>query len=65
MSAPRCRTWRRGEKHFELAYAEVGDPEDLKVPQVVSGEVRLLIAGRIGRTRLIDNVAATPPGVEG
>jgi pantoate--beta-alanine ligase len=53
------------EKRLELVYAEVGDPEDLRVPEVVSGEVRLLIAGRIGRTRLIDNVAATPPRVGG
>jgi pantoate--beta-alanine ligase len=53
------------EKRLQLDYAEVADPEDLTVPNVVSGEVRLLVAGRIGRTRLIDNVAATPPDMGG
>jgi len=46
------------QKLFELGYAEVVDPRTLAGVNVVSGEVRLVIAGRIGRTRLIDNVVA-------
>lgn len=49
---------------FELDYAAVADPETLLQPNRISAEVRLLIAARIGRARLIDNVAATPPGPE-
>ena len=47
---------------FELDYAAVADPESLQQPDRVTAEVRLLIAARIGRARLIDNVPATPPG---
>jgi pantoate--beta-alanine ligase len=46
------------EKLFQVDYAAVAGPWTLAVPDVISGEVRLLIAGRIGKTRLIDNVAA-------
>lgn len=48
----------RQEKLFQVEYAEVVDALSLAVPPVVSTEVRLLIAGRIGKVRLIDNVAA-------
>jgi len=43
---------------FQLDYAEVVDPLTLARASVVSGKVRLVIAGRIGRTRLTDNLAA-------
>jgi pantoate--beta-alanine ligase len=46
---------------FGLDYAEVVDPVQLTRPSRVEGEVRLLVAARLGRTRLIDNIAATPP----
>jgi pantoate--beta-alanine ligase len=46
------------EDLFSLDYAEVADPSTLSVPPVVQAEVRLLIAGRIGKARLIDNLAA-------
>jgi pantoate--beta-alanine ligase len=46
---------------FDLDYAEVVDPVELTRPARVFGEVRLLMAARLGRTRLIDNVAAVPP----
>lgn len=46
------------EDRFEPDYAEVVDPSTLEVPPVLSGETRLLVAGRIGKARLIDNVAA-------
>ena len=51
-----------GGAHFELDYAEVANPEDLTRPKRVQAEVRLLIAARLGRARLIDNIAATAPG---
>lgn len=49
------------EPLFELDYADLGDPEDLSRPKRIAGEVRLFLAARLGRARLIDNVAATPP----
>jgi hypothetical protein len=39
-------------------YAEVVDPGDLTTPERLSGEVRLLIAARVGPVRLIDNLGA-------
>ena len=50
-----------GDPLFTLDYAEVADPRDLRRPDPIAGEVRLLAAARIGRARLIDNVAAAPP----
>jgi pantoate--beta-alanine ligase len=46
---------------FSLDYAEVVDPVQLTRPPRVSGEIRVLMAARLGRTRLIDNVAAMAP----
>jgi pantoate--beta-alanine ligase len=46
---------------FELDYATVAYPGDLSRPELIDGEVRLLAAARLGRARLIDNVAAEPP----
>jgi pantoate--beta-alanine ligase len=39
-------------------YVAVVDPLDLSEPDRLDGEVRLLIAARVGQVRLIDNVAA-------
>ena len=50
------------EPRFELDYAAVVDPIRLQVPDRVAGPVRLLVAARLGRARLIDNLAASPPG---
>ncbi|MDQ6838268.1 MAG: pantoate--beta-alanine ligase [Actinomycetota bacterium] len=47
---------------FTLDYAAVVDPVDLSVPPRLVGEVRLLVAAKLGRARLIDNIAATVPG---
>jgi pantoate--beta-alanine ligase len=46
---------------FHLDYAEVADPETLNRPARIEAEVRLLMAARIGRARLIDNLPAAPP----
>jgi pantoate--beta-alanine ligase len=50
-----------GQRLFTLDYAEVADPEDLTRPSRIEGQVRLLMAARIGRARLIDNLSANPP----
>ncbi|MDQ1378367.1 MAG: pantoate--beta-alanine ligase [Acidimicrobiaceae bacterium] len=44
---------------LQLQYAEVVDPADLSPLTTLDRDARLLIAARLGRTRLIDNVAAT------
>ena len=51
----------RTEPQFTPDYAALVDPFTLEVPTAVSGTVRLLIAGRLGKARLIDNIGATPP----
>lgn len=43
---------------WELEYAHVADPLTLEPVGRISGEVRLMIAGRLGRAHLVDNVAA-------
>jgi pantoate--beta-alanine ligase len=47
------------EAQFGLDYAAVVDANDLTVPAVLKGELRLLIAARLGRARLIDNLGVT------
>ena len=48
---------------LELDYAVAVDPSTLTRPLRLEGEVRLLVAGRVGPVRLIDNVGAVaPPG---
>jgi pantoate--beta-alanine ligase len=47
------------QPRFELDYAEVAHPVDLTRPKRIEGEVRLLMAARLGRARLIDNLSAT------
>jgi pantothenate synthetase len=42
---------------FRLDYAEVVDPHDLTPLTVIDRDARLVIAARLGRTRLIDNLA--------
>ncbi len=44
-----------------LDYAAVVDATDLTRAEMLSGEVRLLIAGKLGRPRLLDNVGVTVP----
>jgi pantoate--beta-alanine ligase len=46
------------EPLLSLDYAEVVRADDLTVPAVLSGELRLLVAARVGPARLIDNMGA-------
>jgi pantoate--beta-alanine ligase len=48
-----------------VEYVEVVDAETLRAPLRVSGRLRLLVAARLGRTRLIDNLAAGDEGIGG
>ena len=41
----------------ELDYVEVVDPVSLRRPERLTGEVRLLVAARFGRPRLLDNLS--------
>jgi pantoate--beta-alanine ligase len=43
----------------ELDYVAVVDADSLTVPEPLGGRLRLLVAARFGRARLIDNVGVT------
>ena len=47
------------EPRAALDYAEVVNAADLRTPERLSGELRLLVAARLGRARLIDNVGVS------
>jgi pantoate--beta-alanine ligase len=49
------------EPLVELESADVVDAATLRTPPRLAGDVRLLVAARVGRARLIDNVGAVPP----
>jgi pantoate--beta-alanine ligase len=49
------RTIIDAEPLAALDYAEIVRADDLSVPETLSGELRLLVAARFGRARLIDN----------
>ena len=55
----RMRTMIAAEPRAALDYAEVVRADDLSVPDTLSGELRLLVAARFGRARLIDNRGVT------
>jgi pantoate--beta-alanine ligase len=55
----RMRTVIAGEPRAALEYAEIVRAADLSVPDTLSGELRLLVAARFGRARLIDNRGVT------
>ena len=46
-----------------IDYAAVVDPDTFVTPDRIAAgaEVRLLVAGRLGRARLIDNMGTTAP----
>ena len=45
---------------LEVEYLAVVDPETLDDVALIAGPVRLLVAARLGATRLIDNMGARP-----
>lgn len=47
--------------HADLGYVEVADPLTLATVDQISHEVRVFVAARFGRARLIDNCSASPP----
>ncbi len=55
------QTMARTEPLVELDYGVVVDPDTLRAPESIAGELRLLMAARVGRARLIDNIAAISP----
>ena len=50
-----------GEPLVTPDYAVVVDADTLRRPAVLRGEVRLLVAGRLGKPRLLDNLGVTVP----
>ncbi|HVN50618.1 MAG TPA: pantoate--beta-alanine ligase, partial [Acidimicrobiales bacterium] len=57
----RMREVVASEPLAQLDYAEVVDPATLRRPDRLEGEVRLLVAARFGRPRLLDNLAVLVP----
>jgi pantoate--beta-alanine ligase len=49
------------EPPAQLDYAEVVDADSFRIPEPLTGNLRLLAAVRFGRARLIDNVGVTVP----
>jgi pantoate--beta-alanine ligase len=54
------RTMIASETGVELDYVSVADDETLDEVETIDGPALLLVAARVGRTRLIDNVALSP-----
>lgn len=50
------------EKLISVDYAEVVDPATFEPPARLGGELRLLVAARVGQVRLIDNVGIVASG---
>jgi pantoate--beta-alanine ligase len=46
------------EPGIEPEYVAVVDPRSLATPELLAGEIRLLVAARVGPVRLIDNLGA-------
>jgi pantoate--beta-alanine ligase len=44
------------EKGIVIDYAEVADPETLEPDELLSNRMVLLVAARLGKIRLIDNL---------
>jgi pantoate--beta-alanine ligase len=56
----KMRTVLLQEKGLSIDYIEIVDPETLAPFTVISGEIVILVAVRLGRTRLIDNIVLLP-----
>jgi pantoate--beta-alanine ligase len=52
----KMRAMLLSEKGIEIDYAEIVDPESLSPVETIKGGMVLLVAARLGRTRLIDNL---------
>jgi len=59
--AHRLRAVIATEPLAQVDYAEAVDPATLRPPERLRGEVRLLVAARFGRPRLLDNLAVLVP----
>ena len=51
-----------GEPLVAPDYVVAVDAATLRRPGVLRGDVRLLVAGRLGKPRLLDNLGVTVPG---
>ena len=56
-----ARATLSAEPQFEIDYFEIVDPGTLEPVSTVTAPVRIAAAAYLGTTRLIDNVAASPP----
>ncbi|MFN3149572.1 pantoate--beta-alanine ligase [Bremerella sp.] len=51
----------RGAGISEIDYVSIACPRSLKSVETIEGDVVILVAAKVGNTRLIDNVLVTPP----
>ena len=51
----------RGAGISEIDYVSIACPRTLKSVETIEGDVVILVAAKVGNTRLIDNVLVTPP----
>ena len=51
----------RSEAEAIIDYVKICDPETLEDVSVIDRPVRMALAVRVGRSRLIDNMALVPP----
>jgi pantoate--beta-alanine ligase len=56
----RMRALLLGEKGISIDYIEIADPDTLNPITTVAGNIVILVAVRLGSTRLIDNIRVLP-----
>lgn len=57
-----AREMIEAEPHTEIDYVVVVGPETLQKAKEIVGPARMALAVKVGKTRLIDNIALIPPG---